>query len=199
MDLCRGSTEADRTIANSIIEGGWIKGLPGDAKREYLQATFGTKIPTAKKYELVNAAPANACNEGSDVLDNAEQVAGKAVVIQRGGCQFLEKAMKAMYLDWETCEFECLAYKNTGTYLVKGVDEIIALLDDHIVKTQTMRGSPFIKPIATEAANWEHKLHNAQAILDEWTSCQRTWLYLQPIFDSEDIMRQMPQIGRAHV
>ena len=33
-------------------------------------------------------------------------------------------------------------------------------------------------------------------VTSEWLGCQRNWMYLQPIFDSEDINRQLPQEGK---
>ena len=29
--------------------------------------------------------------------------------------------------------------------------------------------------------------------LDEWMKCQRNWLYLEPVFTTADIQRQLPQ------
>lgn len=43
---------------------------------------------------------------------------------------------------------------------------------------------------------WEFRLKYAQGLVDEWINCQRTWLYLEPIFSSEDIMRQLPTEAR---
>lgn len=108
----------------------------------------------------------------------------------------LEKSLNSMMKEWESIEFEVKPYKESGTFVVGGIDEIITLLDDHIVKTQTMRGSPYIKPIERECKNWEHKLKYAQSMLDVMIACQRTWMYLEPIFGSEDIMRQLPTEAR---
>lgn len=86
-----------------------------------------------------------------------------------------------------------------------------------------MRGSPYVKAFESDMAAWEDKLISMQDILDQWLTvggwrrvgaggasrpaavvlygalsrqCQATWMYLEPIFSSEDIMRQMPTEAR---
>lgn len=76
------------------------------------------------------------------------------------------------------------------------LDDVQALLDDHILKSQSMRGSPFIAALGKKATDWEEKLINMQDIMDVWVQVQSIWMYLEPIFSSDDIMRQMPVEGR---
>ncbi|XP_073507678.1 dynein axonemal heavy chain 3-like [Phyllobates terribilis] len=107
----------------------------------------------------------------------------------------LEKALNKMKTDWEDVCFIFSPYKDGGSHVLAAVDEIQVFLEDHIVKTTTMKGSPFITPFEEEILTWESKLRLFQEILESWLRVQMAWLYLEPVFGSEDIRSQIPVEG----
>uniref|UniRef100_A0AAR2LEL7 Dynein, axonemal, heavy chain 1 n=1 Tax=Pygocentrus nattereri TaxID=42514 RepID=A0AAR2LEL7_PYGNA len=123
-----------------------------------------------------------------DEIAHVAEVASKEYAI--------EQALDKMQHEWSSVMFEVLPYKETGTYILKSPDEASQLLDDHIVMTQSMSFSPYKKPFEERISSWESKLRMTQ--VDEWLTCQRSWLYLEPIFSSDDINRQLPLEGRRY-
>ncbi|XP_059505480.1 dynein axonemal heavy chain 1 [Stegostoma tigrinum] len=119
-----------------------------------------------------------------ETISKVAEVAGKEYAI--------EQALDKMEGEWEDINFDVMPYKETGTFILKSPDEASQLLDDHIVMTQSMSFSPFKKAYEARISSWENKLRMTQDVLDEWLLCQRSWLYLEPIFSSEDINRQLP-------
>ena len=70
----------------------------------------------------------------------------------------LQKTLEKMQAEWEGLEFHCLPWKETGTYILGGSDEVQAILDDQIVKAQGMCASPFVKPFEEDAKVGRYKL-----------------------------------------
>ncbi len=108
----------------------------------------------------------------------------------------IEKALNEMEALWEPMNLNIISYRNTGTGVLKGVDEIQAVLDEQVTMTQAMQFSSFKGPFEARISEWDSKLFILSEVLDEWMAVQRSWLYLQPIFESPDINKQLPVEGK---
>ncbi|XP_063786085.1 dynein axonemal heavy chain 3-like [Pseudophryne corroboree] len=108
----------------------------------------------------------------------------------------LEKALNKMRADWEDVCFIFSSYKDGNCHVLAAVDEIQVLLENHRVKTTAMKASLFIAPFEREILAWESNLRHLQEILESWLRVQMAWLYLEPIFGSEDIRNQIPVEGK---
>jgi dynein heavy chain len=126
----------------------------------------------------------------TETISKVAEIAGKEFSI--------EQALDKMESEWESVLMEISSYKETGTYIMKSGEENAQQLDDHIVMTQAMSFSPYKKPFEQRITTWETKLLTTQDVLEEWGLCQRSWLYLEPIFSSDDINRQLPVEGKRY-
>lgn len=106
-----------------------------------------------------------------------------------------ERTLKKMADDWAPMEFTCKEYRSSFILEGEAIEFITALLDDHIIKAQTMKGSPFAKVFLEQITKWENNLLRTQENMDVWLKVQSSWLYLEPVFSSEDILNQMPVEG----
>ena len=88
-------------------------------------------------------------------------------------------------------QLELMPHKS-GIHLIKTVEEIQQFLDEQLNLVQMLKSSPHIKNIMGKATSIETRLILIQDTLENWVKCQRGWLYLEPIFASEDIQWKLP-------
>lgn len=161
---------------------------PGMRERHWaeLSDAIGLKVDPEKDKAAFTLTTALGMNLQAH-LDGIGKVAEKAAKEFQ-----IETALDKMAREWEGVMLEVVAYRETGTYVLKGVDTLQALLDEHTTMTQAMAFSAFKKPFADRIDSWADTLNTVAEVLDEWMKVQRSWLYLQPIFDSADIQKQLP-------
>ena len=123
----------------------------------------------------------------SEIVAKVGETAGKE--------NSIEKALDKMEDEWSHVDLDVKEYRETGTFILGGFDDYMALLDEHITMTQAMAFSTFKGPFEERIEKWNHTLMTISEVFDEWVGVQRNWLYLQPIFDSPDINKQVMAQG----
>lgn len=110
----------------------------------------------------------------------------------------LEKSLQKMRSEWEKQEFVVVVKPETDIKLLAGnrLEEMQLLLDEHIVTAQQIRANLFVSPMEAEAVEWERKLLTLREIIEKWIIVQMDYIYLYPIFDSEDITKRLPGEAR---
>ncbi|XP_023930267.1 dynein heavy chain 6, axonemal [Lingula anatina] len=93
---------------------------------------------------------------------------------------------------WQHTDLRLVAHQGRDTWIIAGADDLLAQLEESQVTIGTIRGSRYVTPIKSQVEEWERKLTVFARTLDEWMTCQRNWLYLEQIFSTPDIQRQLP-------
>nr|XP_046259789.1 dynein axonemal heavy chain 6 isoform X2 [Scatophagus argus] len=121
---------------------------------------------------------------GMDIQEVSGQASGEASV---------ETIITKVEDLWKTTEFTVLSHGDSkDIFILGGTDDIQVLLDDSIINVGTVASSRYVAPIKPRVEKLLRQLTLFNQTLDEWLTCQRSWLYLESIFLAPDIKRQLP-------
>ncbi|KAJ1436168.1 dynein heavy chain, N-terminal region 2-domain-containing protein, partial [Ochromonadaceae sp. CCMP2298] len=78
----------------------------------------------------------------------------------------IEVALDKMEAEWENMNLSLHPYRETGTAVLKGVDDINVVLDEQITMTQTIMFSAFKGPFEERIEEWNRKLLTVSEVLE---------------------------------
>ena len=148
--------------------------------------------------EVVNAPlqPDQTSNLFSDRIERCQKHIEKLLEISDMASKewAVEKLLLSMESEWAPLEYAFIEkYKDTGAPIVRGesVDAVQEILDEQIVKTQTLQNLPQAKIFMEKVVSWSKFLDVTQDTIDVWIQVQTSWMYLFPVFGSDDIKRAL--------
>nr|KAF6395182.1 dynein axonemal heavy chain 14 [Rousettus aegyptiacus] len=106
----------------------------------------------------------------------------------------LEKMLFKIIELWNTTPLHLVPHhtETSSVLIISSLDDILAQLEESQIILATVKGSSYIGPIKALVDKWDQNLTLFSHTLEESMNCQRTWLYLEPIFNSLEIQRQLP-------
>lgn len=130
------------------------------------------------------------------ITDHQESITAIATSAQQES--ILEEMLSKISAVWDTTDFEVKNYKDIkDLYILGDTSEVVANLDDSLVTINTILGSRYVAGIREAVDFLRSKLMHFQETLDEWLNCQKNWMYLETIFSSPDIVKQLPLAAKT--
>lgn len=100
-----------------------------------------------------------------------------------------EQLLEKLKSEWDNVCFTTVLYKDTLVPILTQLDDILMLLEEHILKVQAMRGSAFVKIIESEVNSFYALLFRIQSTIDEWTKVNIPFLNGQYYFKHIKILK----------
>ena len=108
-----------------------------------------------------------------------------------------EKELEKMLLNvegfWKNSVLIVNPYKDyKECYGLGNNENMISRLDDSLVTITNILSSRYVEGIRPKVEKEQKSLRYLQELLDEWMNCQKNWMYLETIFNSPDIAKDLP-------
>ena len=147
-----------------------------------------------KVWSLVEGQPSTLLNfslhsllqQGIDAhLEKVEEISAFAA-----GEASILRTVKEISEMWDETFFTVKQYRDTkDRFFITEIDDLITQLEDHQMTIQTSMGSKYVAEIRDEVEAWEKRLGYISDCIDEWLIFQKSWMYLENIFNAEDIQK----------
>ena len=108
----------------------------------------------------------------------------------------IESTLDQMDTELQQLMVQTKEFRDTKQYILIGIDDLISVIEDQLVTTQTLLTSPYIAPVKARALEHLQFLRHSHDTMDAWVECQRGWLYLQPIFTGTSIQQKLHKEAR---
>ena len=96
--------------------------------------------------------------------------------------------------DWKAVQFEVNPYKDSKDYyIISSIEEVMEVLEGCMIDINTIITSRFGDHIRIDVEEFNSKnLNKFELLIDEWMEFQKGWTYLESIFHSPDISKNLP-------
>ena len=126
--------------------------------------------------------------------DLVAEVSGKAK-----GQAGVRKCITEIKDIWDSTELLTKGHRDSKDIFILGdLTEVLELLEEHQLTVQTQQASRYTTGDDVSAKNirklvddWDKNLNTVSDVLDEWVTLQKSWMYLEFIFSSDDIKKQL--------
>jgi len=147
--------------------------------KELLKSEFETTDPSFTLKALLDL---KATNYQDEILQ---------ISVQATRENYLECEIAKIDNEWKKCIFAVKQYNNKDVYIIDKIDDVTNILDQSISSINMILSDKYIKPLLSQAENWKQTLLNIQNIVEEWIIFQNNWIYLENIFSSSDLRKQL--------
>jgi dynein heavy chain len=106
----------------------------------------------------------------------------------------IESKLNTIKEEWESTEFAFANFKNRGPVILKGQElgEIVEKLEESQMALGSMATNRYSAPFREDLQLWILMLSTVAEMIEQWSLVQNMWVYMEAVFSSGDIARQLP-------
>uniref|UniRef100_A0A7S0HBM9 Uncharacterized protein n=1 Tax=Hanusia phi TaxID=3032 RepID=A0A7S0HBM9_9CRYP len=107
----------------------------------------------------------------------------------------IEVKLKSLSEQWQELKFTFTNFKNRGPVILnaKDLSEIMEALEDSQMTLGSMASNRYSAPFREEVQMWIANLSTVSDVVEQWIQVQNLWIYMEAVFSSGDIAKQLPQ------